>query len=336
MDYVLQSVPSDVSSSSSGCEVFFWSTWMPHTAEIVLGKLGRICENWEGRSLGVWTREDCGLNATAYGEQCWNSRHWQVLTPSQLLLESHPMLCKDLRKLFARTTQPDKPISPGHRSLSDGVSFATKNTILVDGYWSASRLQPLNHLLVKEFGYVEHPKTRSAIQRYMEENAHSETSPRTFEPSVRGSAQILHLVFGPSSSVFYDRYCRESSDLAPSNDGTRMDAGLIALIGILEELQDVESVPVWLASGGLYPDIRHTFTADMASRGWDYIIGIDNGSKPCSTNTQLDNRDHVFPMVLSSDDGYRKWYDSPIHMLYWVRRGLKAMNKRGIEPCFRQ
>lgn len=68
MKYILQSVPYGGSSNSSGSEVFFWSTWMPHTAEIMLGKLRRICGNWEDRSLGVWTREDCGLDVTAYGE----------------------------------------------------------------------------------------------------------------------------------------------------------------------------------------------------------------------------------------------------------------------------
>lgn len=244
------------------------------------------------------------------------------------------MICKDLRKLLAHINRRDRPMSPGHRTLSPGTAFTMKNTILVDGYWSASRLQPLNHLLIKEFGHVEHPKTQSATRCFMEEDERSETSPRIRGPDIRGSAQILHLVFGPSSSDFYDRYCRDSSNVAPGNDGTRMDAGLLALIGILDEQRDVESVPVWLASGGLYPDVRHTFDADMASRGWEYIAEIDNGRNNWPTNARSDVRHHVLPMVLPSNVGYRQWYDSPIHVLYRVRRGLKALGEKGVEPYF--
>lgn len=190
-------------------------------------------------------------------------------------------------------------------------------------------------------------------------------------------ADVLRLVFGPSASDFYHRHV--ARDVAPPEESEekRVDGILLAIIGILSELADVESIPAWIAAGGLQPDIGHTFTEEIASRGWEHIVAsdaiqqfltpqheldgkkskkrrmqddaagqqsvsvesaTDDGSIPpavpdsasTSSNTPADPANHVIPHTLPSHPDYQHWYNSPAHVLYWVRRGMDALAERGV------
>jgi hypothetical protein len=84
-----------------------------------------------------------------------------------------------------------------------------------------------------------------------------------------------------------------------------------------------------MASGGLMPDIDHTFTGAIAARGWAYVVRLDCGSKR-TPMPKLDPKHHIIPSTLPYAEAHKKWYDSPLHTLYWIRKGLQALDAQGI------
>lgn len=111
----------------------------------------------------------------------------------------------------------------------------------------------------------------------------------------------------------------------------QLDAMLLAVVGILSELQDVANVPVWIAAGGFKPDITHTLTESMAEGGWAGVLQFDKGFKHLAVPQPAAISEPTADDLLAIPD-VEMWYKSPIHVLYWVRRGLKALDERGIEP----
>jgi len=90
-----------------------------------------------------------------------------------------------------------------------------------------------------------------------------------------------------------------------------MDRILLAVIGILDELSTVENVPAWVRSGGLIPDLN----------------GLENGVGRLSLKRQTQPTLEDLP----SFEGFAHWYTIPAVQEYWAKRGLSALEKRGIE-----
>lgn len=83
-------------------------------------------------------------------------------------------------------------------------------------------------------------------------------------------------------------------------------------------------------SGRTQGDIEHTFTESMAKGGWANILEIDRGAKQSDLAGSTVVNGQTSNGLPTCADG-EMWYKSPIHVLYWIRRGLKALNERGIE-----
>lgn len=242
------------------------------------------------------------------------------------------------------------------------------NTLLIDDSTDKASLQPYNHLPILDFDLTMLQNAADAVDADNEQYGLR----KTMKP-----IDVLRLVFGASASDFYHRHV--ARDVAPPEDSAekRVDGILLAIVGILSELADVESIPAWIAAGGLQPNIAHTFTEDIAARGWEHIVASDaiqhpltpqhqlEGKKPkrrrmqddaagqqsvsvepatgggkipptdpppigTSSNTPVDPANHVIPQTLPSHPDYQHWYNSPVHVLYWVRRGIVALAERGV------
>lgn len=220
------------------------------------------------------------------------------------------------------------------------MQFDIESTILVDDCADKARLQPFNYVPITEYDWNKVQTTLTAVKAF-EDNLGYVSEERPLEGkgragvSVTSRTKLFQLLFGCSCSNYYDKYISDSGARIPGDVGLKMDAMLLALIGIFAELKDVENVPVWIASGGLKPDVRHNFTTAMASRGWAYIAELDSGMT-CAPAPSPDIQDHKYPVTLpcNSEDNHEMWHDSPLHVLYWIRRGLRALDDRGIQPAY--
>lgn len=275
---------------------------------------------------------------------------------------------KDLDKLYKHFTRDNKFSGPYPRFFYPDPMFLPDptNTLLIDDSTDKASLQPYNHLPILEFEWAMLKNSAEAVEAHEQVNGVSEI----LEP-----AEALRLIFGRDARDFYRKAVFTGTAKATSSSEEKtVDGILLAIIGILSEIKDVQSIPAWIAAGGLRPDIGHTFTQDIAERGWDHVIALDavrqdssnqerkgwlnwkkrkveddttaqdissrghrNDHKSSEPNTKnipahvpMDPRSHVVQPVLPSHPDYQHWYDSPLHVLYWVRRGLIALEEREV------
>lgn len=259
---------------------------------------------------------------------------------------------KDLDKLWRHFQRGDTTITPNPRFYHPDPMFLPDptNTLLIDDSTDKASLQPYNHLPILDFDLDMLREAADAVDADNEKFGLR----KTMTP-----ADVLRLVFGPSASEFYHRHIARDTAIPENGKENKVDGILLAIIGILSELADVESIPAWIAAGGLQPDIGDTFTAEIASRGWECIVKSDTVSPPAqqpltkkakkrrlqagAAGQQNSSQDpgttakplrdpvnHTIPQTLPSHPDYQHWYNSPAHVLYWVRRGLVAIAERGV------
>jgi hypothetical protein len=212
------------------------------------------------------------------------------------------------------------------------------NTLLIEERASKCRLQPLNFIAIPDYSEVEHDMAVIAAHGGSEERGLQSDSEEAKQQSVQDKrmedrAILFGKIFGCEASTFYERH--SSTGTASNQPGDeplmKLDAYLVALIGILSELRDVASIPVWIAAGGLTPNVEHTFTDDMAKDGWSNVVQIDSGLIDVPL-TQLESNNHAIPSDEShAHSGGGEWFKSPFHVLYWLRRGFVALDQRRIE-----
>ncbi|KAI5452435.1 hypothetical protein NCC49_000598 [Naganishia albida] len=305
MDFLLTTKPRrDETVVNINMDVYLWSSAMPRN---VKNMLDRFLSSWRRELLGTWTRDNLDLDPMDY---LGNPKTW-----------------KDLMKLLDHLKERRQP-SFTDRRLPRGTVFTLDNVALIEDSFSKARLQPLNHLPITEFTIADYENTMRTLRRVR-------LMPKNDGDIEDGTDEDYDSATdfdGPSKSTgFYIKYLSGSKSYRARGDvGLKMDAMLLAVIGIISELQDVDSIPVWMASGGLMPPVDHTFTGMIASRGWAYVVQIDNGSKTIPI-PKLNIKDHVVPATLPYHEEHPKWYDSPIHVLYWLRRGFLALDARGID-----
>lgn len=244
------------------------------------------------------------------------------------------------------------------------------NTLLIDDSTAKASLQPYNHLPILDFEWNMLKTAAEAVEEF--EQVHGVS--KVLKP-----ADALRLIFGHSAIDFYRKTLSAENEMTTTPAEKRVDGILLAIIGILSEIQDVQSIPAWIAAGGLRPDVSNTFTEDIAQQGWKHVVALDmTRHRPASTQQEapsgskrkkrkhdnsmaeqdglqrgnggvmgeipslelnensalpqvaVQSTDHIVQTVLPSHSDYQHWYDSPFHVLYWVRRGLIALQERGV------
>ncbi|GHJ85289.1 hypothetical protein NliqN6_1691 [Naganishia liquefaciens] len=282
--------------------------------ERMLRRFDRV-ENRPGRVLGVWTRDEMDLTKAQYGQKSLTYKDLQKVA-------EHFQTLGYMSAQASRSYRPDPDFSPSLHS-----------TLLVDDSTVKACMQPFNHIPIPEYTLESLNATQAVLQRYQaragKEDASRDPSEYVHQ-ATNSSVGILEQVFGPASAFFPDATRTAGRDKAPKLDGI-----LLGVIGILDELKDVVNLPAWIAAGGLTPTIEETFTQEIAARGWQCVTSLDMGpqaSVPVSDNGYQKRPPHMVPTVLPSHPEYNHWYESPQHLLYWVRRGLVALQERHIDP----
>lgn len=236
------------------------------------------------------------------------------------IAEENPDVFKDLKMLFGHLRDGEE-MSEVRQRLLDNFIAGFDNTIIMESKPAKCKLQPFNFVAIPE--YDENLHINSIIA------AHGLDRGRTGD-DMKDRALLLHQIFGVDALTFYERHMMASSTTEEPRDDPvlKLDMYLVGLIGILSELRHVVNVPIWIAAGGLKPDIEDSFTHAIASKGWFHVAETDSSSSRCPP-PRLDIKHHRFPSQLPADT--QQWYQSPIHLLYWLRRGLVALDARGIE-----
>lgn len=209
-----------------------------------------------------------------------------------------------------------------------------QSTLLVDDSTIKACMQPFNHIPIPEYTL----KSLEATNRVMEAENQGERRRRASHDSggdadrkVDIRANILRQIFGTDPlNLLHDSTSGSANQDHEVDAEPKLDGILLAVIGILHETKDVVNLPAWIAAGGLLPNVDHTLTRDMAEKGWTYIACLDCNS--AETTAQSSGIPHSAPTLLPSHPDYKHWYQSPLHTLYWVRRGLIALHERGIDP----
>lgn len=256
---------------------------------------------------------------------CLAYRH-NAVTDSQFVstVEENPEVFKDLRKLFDHL-QDRESMSPTRKNLLGDFLPGVENTLLVESKAPKCRLQPLNFVCIPE--YEEKLHLDSIIAAHGDWRA-----PRVLgSATAEDRAELFRKIFGCDALTFFEKHVSTGStnDEHHNDPILKLDVYLVAFVGIFSELRHVLSIPVWIAAGGLQPDVDHTFTEGIAREGWSHVVGIDSGSIDLAV-PKLEFEHHVPPSKLPSETVGQEWYQSPIHMLYWLRRGLLALDSRGI------
>jgi hypothetical protein len=198
------------------------------------------------------------------------------------------------------------------------------NTIMVEESAFKAHLQPWNHLPIKEYKKVNEVTSSNASYQH-------DRRARVIVGEDRETgklASLLEAIFQHDSLEFYRKYVDNPPNQYNSKASMGLDGSLLGIIGILFEMENVDSVPVWLAAGGLTPDVTRTFTKDIASKGWKYVVRLDKGGDALPDISTLKAHPKA---TLPGSEGYICWYDSPLHLLYWIRRGLRALELKGIK-----
>lgn len=240
---------------------------------------------------------------------------------------------------------PDPPFTPD-----------VANMILLDDSFTKPAMQPFNHIPIPEYTLNMRTLTEGRVQMLIEKHreqynaAFSRTfdgSERDMEAALQERMLVMRAVFGSDSAAVYEDSIKPSLEGTAAPEETNTDAIMLAVVGILAEMSDVTNVQAWLAAGGLMPDVRHAFTEQDAQAGWEALIRADLGlsqssfrrQKLPSVNPQMHKlpaTNHRTPQVFPSHVSFIPWYQSPPHLLYWLRRGLIALDERGISVDFGQ
>lgn len=164
-----------------------------------------------------------------------------VYSPLLARIGGNPDTFKDLDKLFNHVDEK-KGTGAAFRQLPVDWLPSIDNTILIEKSISKCRLQPLNLLPITDYDESEYARTIEAVRK----QAHQADNGNT-------GAGLLRLIFGCEASDFYAKYVGgdKECDTSETSTGMELDAMLLAVIGILSELQYVANVPVWIAAGGL-------------------------------------------------------------------------------------
>ncbi|KAJ3930709.1 MAG: hypothetical protein NXY57DRAFT_897582 [Lentinula lateritia] len=173
-------------------DTMVWSSAQPPS---VKDMVQRCFGDRHGELKAVWARDTLDLDPIAY--------HKKSIT------------IKDLNKLWKAF--------PSH---------SAKTTLLVDDSTQKARLQPWNHIFIKEYGHAE----RQSDISHLWGSSHPDKKKQDV------SDLFDNLTLSPSMS---------KTSLAPPPSSDAFDSILLAVIGILDAVKHQDNVSGWLKSGGI-------------------------------------------------------------------------------------
>ncbi|KIK55014.1 hypothetical protein GYMLUDRAFT_48216 [Collybiopsis luxurians FD-317 M1] len=182
-------------------------------------------------------------------------------------------------------------------------SHSARTTLLVDDSTQKARLQPWNHIYIKEYGQVERREDMmvKALRKESRGQARAE-DPLKSLPAMLSSVDISS---SPSSkiptSASQNAVHAKTSLNPPASSYTTssgFDSTLLAIIGILDTIKHQDNVSAWLRNGGIVlcgADVEFS-----TSTGRGGMIGD-------------------------------RWFDTVHIVNWWAEKGRKTLKELGIE-----
>ncbi|WRT65454.1 uncharacterized protein IL334_002397 [Kwoniella shivajii] len=137
------------------------------------------------------------------------------------------------------------------------------------------------------------------------------TPPRDFDERtiVLLDDSPLKAIYQPFNQIVIPEYGKEEYsdsksvaglvDAGVGSEQDGMDRTLLAVIGVLDDLRNINNVPAWVRSGGLI-----------------------NSTNQVAKDTKLED--------LPSHDQFKHWFKDPSVLQSWIEKGETALNRRGI------
>ncbi len=341
-------------------ECFVWSSAMPPSCSDMvekafkersnLGPVSTKVKHRPGKLLGVWTRSEMGLSLEQY--------HTKSDTVKDL-----SRVCAEFARLSGDGEAGSQGFAPSRPLELPDPWFSPNlhNVVLLDDSVRKAIPNPFSHIPIPDFDL---PVKRRSMARTAIVDLTFETSyrrafndtPKDLRAAIDERLAAFQFGFTTTPREFLERgfpaiaegyVSGDESGAAKENPG---DIILLGVIGILEELKDVVSIPPWIASGGLMPNVDASSITERTS--WEDITRLDLGLLPkrefdelaeglrMKPETWVRNyavdvphyqaADHTCPATPPTDPSHVHWYQSPVHLLYWIRRGMMALQERGV------
>ncbi|KIY43935.1 hypothetical protein FISHEDRAFT_51880 [Fistulina hepatica ATCC 64428] len=167
--------------------------------------------------------------------------------------------------------------------------YDERSTILVDDSLHKAEHQPFNHIYVAEYTAQRWHTDMASMARERRQAEQTEDEP--------GAALL--------SKMLKDLSISSRKDKLP------YDTTLLALIGILEQLRDVDDVASWIRKNGLSHGRASNQTHDLGPR------------EPLDCNRAS---------LSSSDSTFAKyWFENGSTVQYWTQAGVCVLEHLGIE-----
>ncbi|KAJ4468910.1 NLI interacting factor-like phosphatase-domain-containing protein [Lentinula aciculospora] len=182
-------------------DTMVWSSAQPHSVKDMVQHSFGDCR---GELKTVWARDTLDLDPTAYNKKS--------------------VTIKDLTKLW-KAFPPHSP----------------RTTLLVDDSTQKARLQPWNHIFVKEYGQTQRRSDLDHLHKQLTSPQDSESRPES-DNKLDLSDLLVNMTLSTSVA---------STRLASPPSSTVFDSILLAVIGILEAIKHQDNVSGWLKNGGI-------------------------------------------------------------------------------------
>ncbi|KAL0570641.1 hypothetical protein V5O48_011322 [Marasmius crinis-equi] len=206
--------------TTSWLDTIVWSSAQPHSVRSMVEK----CFGDRTNCLkALMARDTFGLDAASYGRKSLTTKDLEIIW-SKGAFTSSPALTSMITAAQDTDAQP--------------FSHSAETTVLVDDSLRKARMQPWNHICIKEYS-AGLRRTDLDVWTSLQQPKESKKKKKTKEKEVREEGEVV---------VALDATVTE---LAPPQPLGRFDETLLAIIGVLEALKHQNNVSAWIRGGGL-------------------------------------------------------------------------------------
>ncbi|KAF9256600.1 hypothetical protein L218DRAFT_966242 [Marasmius fiardii PR-910] len=205
----------------SWLDTMVWSSAQPPGVKSMVEKCFYPTPEGSRCLKGLWARDMFGLEPEAYGKKT--------------------LTTKDLNLIWSKHSFSSSP------SLADMLpqskhpfSHSSETTILLDDSPRKARLQPWNHICIKEYGVG---MRRADLDVWMSVQSINTSGKKGKKVDVKGPAAGQEVVSADIDSTV--------SEIVPPKPEGKYDETLLAIIGVLETLKHESNAAAWIRGGGL-------------------------------------------------------------------------------------
>ncbi|KAJ3534754.1 hypothetical protein NMY22_g6784 [Coprinellus aureogranulatus] len=291
-------------------DTMVWSSAQPHS---VADMTEHCFGGKKGELVAIMARDTLGLSEEEYHRKSQTT--------------------KDLARLWAH-------------ALLARYGHSARSTILLDDSPLKARLQPWNHVCIKE--YVAEMR-KSDVKVADADRLRELQEQRGNQAEELEEDLIRKRKGGKKATKFADRVAQAEAN-ATGEDGQPLeyDGTLLAVIGVLDAIKEESNVAGWMRSGGLLNVVARSRSGTPGPtkkrRQSDIELSPDtetsssplppSSSPPSpSSSSSVEQKQEETGVPLEETPSpvpHHLWFDHPNAFRYWVSRGRHALNALGI------